>query len=155
MLATPHYSPCVFFVSHEAINTYWLSLRAPCHQNRTDWFLEYHAIKTSPCLQQLHWLPTSEKQNCLHDTCVAVQSLVVPSLIFLSCLQAFHCLCCPSDKQAPAPTLKFSHKTNGFYTFLGFSPHVWNSLPQDFRHSAAVSSFKNKLKDTLFSKYFD
>lgn len=47
MLATPHYSPCVFFVSHEAINTYWLSLRAPCHQNRTDWFLEYHAIKTA------------------------------------------------------------------------------------------------------------
>ena len=47
MLATPRHIPCVFFVSHEAINTYWLSLRALCHQNRTDWFLEHHAIKTA------------------------------------------------------------------------------------------------------------
>ena len=37
---------------------------------------------------------------------------------------------------------------------LSFSgPHIWNSLPQDLRHSSTLSSFKAKLK-TFFSQYF-
>ena len=60
MLATPCHIPCVFSVWHEAVNTYWLILRAPCHQNR------------SPLIQQLQWLPTSEKQNYIYIMCVCV-----------------------------------------------------------------------------------
>ena len=101
MLATPCHIPCVFSVWHEAVNTYWLILRAPCHQNR------------SPLIQQLQWLPTSEKQNYIYImcvcVCVTVQSLVVPSCIFLNCctFTVFPLsLLSIRDKQASAPTLQ-------------------------------------------------
>ena len=45
-------------------------------------------------------------------------------------------------------------KTHGFRTFSCFGPHIWNSLPQDLRHCATLSSFKAKLKTFLFSQYF-
>ena len=43
---------------------------------------------------------------------------------------------------------------NGFRTFSCFGPHIWNSLPQDLRHFSTLSSFKAKLKTSLFSQYF-
>ena len=49
---------------------------------------------------------------------------------------------------------RFNRKTHGFPTFSHFGPHIWNNLPQDSRHSAALSSFKSKLKTFLFSDDF-
>ena len=44
---------------------------------------------------------------------------------------------------------RFNCKTHGFRTSLHFGPHIWNNLPQDFRHSTTLSSFKSKLKTFL------
>ena len=49
---------------------------------------------------------------------------------------------------------QYKRKTHGFRTFSCFGPHIWNSLPQDLRHCATLSSFKAKLKTFLFSQYF-
>ena len=59
-------------------------------------------------------------------------------------LQSSHSLCSPSET-SKLQLQHFNHKTNCFHTFSDFNPYIWNNLPQDFRHSAAVSSFKNKL----------
>ena len=42
-------------------------------------------------------------------------------------------------------------KTHGSRTFSHFGPHIWNNLPQDFRHSAILSSCRSQLKTFLFS----
>ena len=47
---------------------------------------------------------------------------------------------------------QYKRKTHGFRTFSCFGPHIWNSLPQDLRHCATLSSFKAKLKTFLFSE---
>ena len=49
---------------------------------------------------------------------------------------------------------QYKCKTLGFRTFSCFGPHIWNSLPQYFRHCSTLSSFKAKLKTFLFSQYF-
>ena len=49
---------------------------------------------------------------------------------------------------------QYKRKTHGFRTFSCFGPRIWNSLPQDLRHCATLSSFKAKLKTCLFSQYF-
>ena len=49
---------------------------------------------------------------------------------------------------------QYKRKTHGFRTFSCFGPLIWNSLPQDLRHCATLSSFKAKLKTFLFSQYF-
>ena len=49
---------------------------------------------------------------------------------------------------------QYKRKTHGFRTFSCFGPHIWNSLPQDLRHCSTLSSFKDKLKTFLFSRYF-
>ena len=48
---------------------------------------------------------------------------------------------------------QYKRKTHGFRTVSCFGPHILNSLPQDLRHCAALSSFKAKLKTFLFSQY--
>ena len=45
-------------------------------------------------------------------------------------------------------------KTRGFRTFPCFVPNILNSLPQDLRHCATLSSFKAKQKTFLFLQYF-
>ena len=49
---------------------------------------------------------------------------------------------------------QYKCNTHGFCTFSCFGSHIWNSLPQDLRHCATLSSFKAKLKTFLFSQYF-
>ena len=50
-------------------------------------------------------------------------------------------------------TLK-SSRGDCIYLMYIFSPHTWNNLPQDIRHSATLSSFKSELRTFLFSEYF-
>ena len=51
-------------------------------------------------------------------------------------------------------TQQYKRKSHGFRTSSCFEPHIWNSLPQDLRHCSTLSSFKAKLKTSLFSQYF-
>ena len=121
-----------------------LILRAPRHQNCT------------PVLQQLHWLPVSEriryKTACMYYNAItgSTPSYLSELLHPYSPSRSLHSL---SDTRM----LKiqcFNCKTHGFRTFSHFGPHIWNNLPQDIRHYATLSFFKSQLKTFLFSEYF-
>ena len=49
---------------------------------------------------------------------------------------------------------QYKRKTYVFRTFSCFGPHIWISVPQDFRHCSTLSSLKAKLKTFLFSQSF-
>ena len=49
---------------------------------------------------------------------------------------------------------QYKRKTHGFCNFACFGSHIWNSLLQDLRHCATLSSFKAKLKTFFISQYF-
>ena len=121
-----------------------LILRAPCHQNCT------------PLLQQLHWLPISERIK-YRTACMCYNAITgsASSYLFelLHLYSPSHSLCSSSDTRI-LKLQRFNCKTNGFHTFSHFGPHIWNNLPQDIRHSATPSSFKSKPKTFLFSEYF-
>jgi len=48
----------------------------------------------------------------------------------------------------------FTCRTCGFRAFSRFSPCVWNGLPLNMGHSAALSFFRNRCKTFLFSECF-
>ena len=114
-----------------------LILRAPCHQHCTS------------LLQQLHWLPISErikyKTACMCYTklhvCVIQLSHWFCTLLesYLSELPQLYSpslsLCSSSDTRM-LKLLCFNRKTHGFRSFSYFGPHIWNNLPQDVRHSS-------------------
>ena len=98
-----------------------LVLRAPCHQNCT------------PLLQQLHWLPISE-QIKYKTACMCYNAITGSAPSYLSELLHLYSPCFSSDIRM----LKlqwFNDKTHGFRTFSHFGPLIWNSLPQDTKHS--------------------
>ena len=102
-----------------------LILRAPCHQNCT------------PLLQQLHWLPVSERTKH-KTTCMCYNAITGSAPSYLSELLHLYSpsrsLCSSSDTRMPK-NQRFNRKTHGFRTFSHFGPHIWNNLPQDIRHS--------------------
>ena len=119
-----------------------LILRAPCHQNCT------------PLLQQLHWLPISER---IKYKTACMQSQVPLSPSYLSELLHLYSPSCSLRSLSDTGMLKiqcFNHKTHCFCTFSHFGPHIWNNIPQDIRHSATLSSFRSQLKTLHFSEYF-
>ena len=76
------------------------------------------------------------------------ESLTCWSCTALPALSALH--------QTPILKLRrFNRKTHGFRSFSCFGPHIWNSLPQDVRHSNCIPSLKNRLKTYLFSEHFN
>ena len=121
-----------------------LILRAPRHQ------------KCTPLLQQLHWLPISERIK-YKTACMCYNAITCSAPSYLTELLYLY---------SPSRSLRFSTdtrmlkiqrfncKTHGFRTFSHFGPHIWNNLPQDIRHSATLSSFESQLKTFLFSEYF-
>ena len=121
-----------------------LILRAPRHQNCT------------PLLQQLHWLPISERIK-YKTACMCYNAITGSTPSYLSELLHLYISSRSLRFSSDTHMLKLQHfnrKTCGFCTFSHFSRHMWNNLPQDTRHSATVSSFKSKLKTFLFSEYF-
>ena len=108
--------------------------KAPRHQNCT------------PLLQQLHWLPISERIK-YKTACMCYNAITgsAPSYPF----ELLH-LCCPSRPLRSSSDTRmfklqrFNRKTHGFHTFSHFGPHIWNNLPQDIRHSATLSFFLQK-----------
>ena len=122
-----------------------LILRAPRHQHCT------------PLLQQLHWLPISERIR-YKTVCMCYTSITGSAPSYLSELMQ---LCSPSlylHSSSDARTLKlgrFNRKTHDLRSFSYFGPHIWNNLPKDVRHSNSLPSFKNKVKTFLFSEHFN
>ena len=118
-----------------------LILRAPRHQNCT------------PLLQQLHWLPISERIK-YKTACNAITGSAPSNLSELLHLYSPSRSLGSSSDTRMLKIQRFNRKTHGFRTFSHFGPHIWNNLPQDIRHSATLSSFKSQLKTFLFSEYF-
>ena len=143
-----------------------LVLLAPRHHHAT------------PLLEKLHWLLISErikyKVACMCFSAINGSGPAYLSLLSLICFWHLRTLSKNRTKYlsellhvyTPSRTLRsssdtrmleiqqYKRKTHGFRTFSCFGPHIWNSLPQDLRHCATLSSFKAKLKTFLFSQYF-
>ena len=121
-----------------------LILRAPRHQNCT------------PLLQQLHWLPISERIQ-YKTACMCYNAITGSAPSYLSELLHLYSPSRSLRSSSDTRILKiqrFNRKTHGFRTFSHFGPHIWNNLPQDTIHSATLSSFKSQLKTFFFSEYF-
>ena len=121
-----------------------LVLLAPCHHHST------------PLLEKLHWLPISEcvkyKVACM---CFIVINDSGPAYLseLLHISTPSHTLRSSSDTRM-LTTQQYKRRTRGFRSFSCFGPHIWNSFPQDLRHSSTPSAFNAKLKTFLFSQYF-
>ena len=120
-------------------------LRAPRHQHCT------------PLLQQLHWLPISERIK-YKTACMCYNSITGSAPSYLSELLQLYSPSRSPRSSSDARILKlrlFNRKTRGFRSFSYFGPHIWNNLPQHVRHSNSLPSFKNKLETFLFSEHFN
>ena len=121
-----------------------LVLLAPRHHHAT------------PLLEKLHWLPISERIK-YKVACMCFGAINGSGPAYLSELLHVYTpsrtLRSSSDTRM-LETQQYKRKTHGFRTFSCFGPHIWNSLPQDLRHCATLSSFKAKLKTFPFSQYF-
>ena len=121
-----------------------LILRTPRHQNCT------------PLLQQLHWLPVSERIK-YKTACMCYNAITRSAPSYLSevlhLYSSSRSLCSSSDTRMHK-VQRFNRKTHGFRAFSHFGPHIWNNLLRDIRHPPTLSSFKSQLKTFLFSEYF-
>ena len=118
-----------------------LILRAPRHQNCT------------PLLQQLHWLPISERIK-YKTACMCYNAITVSAPSYLS--EVLHiyspsrCLSALRQTHACSKLQRFNRKTHGFRTFSHFGPHIWNNLPP--RHQASLLlSLPSKANSRHFS----
>ena len=121
-----------------------LVLLAPRHHHAT------------PLLEKLHWLPISERIK-YKVACMCFSAINGSGPAYLS--ELLHVYTPSRTLRSSSDTRmleiqQYKRKTHGFCTFSCFGPHIWNSLPQDLRHCATLSSFKAKLKTFLFSQYF-
>ena len=105
-----------------------------------------------PLIKQLHWLPISERIKC-KTTCRCYNDITASAPFYLSELLHLYSPSRSLRSSSDTRMLKLQRlksKTHGFRTFSHFGPHIWNSLLQDIRHSATLSSFRSKLKTFLF-----
>ena len=117
-----------------------LILLAPRHHHSTS------------LLQQLLWLPISERIKCT-AACMCFYVINGSCIAYLfELLHAYtpsRTLRSSSDSRM-LKIQQYKRKTHGFRTFTYFGPYVWNSLPQDIRQCSTLPSFKTKLKIFLF-----
>ena len=113
----------------------------------------HHSV---PLLEKLHWFPISEctkyKVACMYFSAISGFSLA-----YLSELLHVYIPSCTLRSSSDTRILEiqqYKRKTHGSRTFSCSGPHIWNSLPQDLWHCSTLSSFKAKLKTSLFSQYF-
>ena len=122
-----------------------LILRAPCHQHCT------------PLLQQLHWLPISERIK-YKTACLCYNSITGSAPSYLSELLQLYSPSQSLRSSSATRILKlrrFNRKTHGFRSLSCFCPHIWSNLLQDVRHSNFFPSFKNKFKAFLSFDHFN
>ena len=96
---------------------------------------------SAPLLEKLHWLPISEhiKYKVAFMWFSAVYGF---GHAYLSELLHVYSLSRTLHSSSDTHMLKiqqYKRKTRGFRTFCCFGPHIWNSLPQDLRHSSTLS----------------
>ena len=113
----------------------------------------WHPVITT---EKLHWLPISERIK-YKVACMCFSAINGSGPAYLS--ELLHVYTPSRTLRSSSDTRmleiqQYKRKTHGFRTFSCFGPHIWNSLPQDLRHCATLSSFKAKLKTFLFSQYF-
>ena len=100
-----------------------------------------------PLLEKLHGLPISERIK-YKVACMCFSAINGSGPAYLS--ELLH-VCTPSRTLRSSSDTRmleiqqYKRKTHGFRTFYCFGPHIWNSLPQDFRHCSTLSSFKARL----------
>ena len=105
-----------------------LILRAPCHQNCT------------PLLQQLHWLPISERIK-YKTACMCCNAITGSAPSYRSELLHLYSPSRSLRSLSDTRMLKiqrFNRKIHGFRTFSHFGPHICNNLLHDIRHSATL-----------------
>ena len=115
-----------------------------------------HHHHSSPLLEKLHWLPISEHIK-YKVTCMCFSAISGSGPAYLSKLLHVYTpsrMLHSSSDTRMLEIQQYKRKTHGSLTFSCFGPHIWNSLPQEFRHCSTLSSFKAKLKTFLFSQHF-
>ena len=106
-------------------------------------------------LIELHWLPVRARIDykiamfCFMSLKCTYAPLYLTSLLKL--YQPARALRSQGSMLLEVPRTKL--KTFGDRAFISNGPAVWNSLPDDLRHSSCVVSFKRGLKTYLFEKY--
>ena len=111
---------------------------------------------STPLLQKLHWLTTSE---CIKykAACMCFSSINGSAPTYLSELLhahiPFYTLRSSSDSRMLKSPQQYKRKTHGFHSFFYVGPHIWNPLPQFLRYCSTLPSVKTKLKTFLFSQY--
>ena len=106
--------------------------------------------------KKLHWLIFSERIK-YKVACMCFSAMHGSGPAYLSELLHVYI---PSRTLRPSTDThmltieQYKRKTHDFRTFSRFGPHIWNSLPQDLSHCSTLSSFKAKLKTSLFSQNF-
>ena len=122
-----------------------LILRAPRHQNCT------------PLLQQLHWLPISERIK--YETACMCYNAITGSTYSLLSSELLHFYSPSRSLRSSSDTRmlkiqRFNRKTHGFRTFSHFGPHIWNNLPQDIRHSCYSLFLQKSTQDISLLRIF-
>ena len=118
--------------------------------------LEPRHHHSTPLLEKLHWLPISERVK-YKVACMCFSAINGSGSAYLS--ELLHVYTPSRTLRSSSDTRmleiqQYKRKTHGFRNSSCFGPHIWNSLPQDLRHCSTLSSFKVKLKTSLFSQYF-
>ena len=113
-------------------------------------------LTSIPLLQQLLWLPISYRTK-YKTACMCYNAITGSAPSYLS--EPLHLYSPSRSLRSSSDTRmlkiqRFNRKTHGFRIFSHFGSHIWNNLPHDIRHSATLSSLKNKLKTFLFLEYF-
>ena len=121
--------------------------------------LVYKARRTQHCtplLTELHWLPVAQrikyKVSCL---CFQVLTGTAPSYIsqLLSVYVPSRSLRSSTDDRL-FHVPRYSREAHGGRAFTSSAVKIWNSLPQNIRHTPSLPTFKRNLKTFLFQQAF-
>ena len=121
--------------------------------------LIYKARRTQHCtplLTELHWLPVAQrikyKVSCL---CFQVLTGTAPSYIsqLLTVYVPSRSLRSSTDDRL-FRVPRYSREAHGGRAFTSSAVKIWNSLPQNIRHSPSLPTFKRNLKAFLFQQAF-
>ena len=107
----------------------------------------------TPLLQQLHWLPISERIK-YKTACMCYNSITGSAPSYLSELLQLYSPSRSLRSSSHTRILKlrrFNRTFHGFRSVSYFDSHIWNNRLQDVRNSNSLPSFKNNLKTFLWA----
>ena len=111
----------------------------------------------TPLLHSLHWLPISARLHYKLST-LTYTSLFDSGPVYLSDLihtytPSRHLRSSSDTRTLSLPSCRT--KSFGQRRFAYQSPHCWNSLPQNVRHSQSAPSFRSSLKTYLIKAVYE